>query len=189
MSESRKGAALLLRVLPLWVCLSALGCGEGAPPQWTVVTAHEQFSLEGAHRDLACAQCHREPGLSRLASDCLACHRGDYDGTTDPDHAARQYPTACGDCHTTAAWQPATFDHEQYFPLVQGAHGRYRNTCASCHLAPTDYGQFTCTDCHAGEHQKAEMDAKHREVARYRYESGACYECHPRGREDEAGGG
>ncbi len=39
---------------------------------------------------------------------------------------------------------------------------------------------FTCTNCHG----RAETDDEHRGVGGYRYESVACYSCHPNGRAD-----
>lgn len=111
-----------------------------------------------------------------------------------PDKLARPHTELegmgnCTKCHTSAGWSPSTFDHEPLFPLVRGSHRRYRNACASCHLAPADYEQFTCTDCHDGEHRQSRMDREHAEVQGYRYESAACYECHPRGSKEDAEGG
>jgi hypothetical protein len=37
---------------------------------------------------------------------------------------------------------------------------------------------FSCTVCHA----RGDTDSHHRSVTGYRYDSAACYACHPNGR-------
>jgi hypothetical protein len=49
-----------------------------------------------------------------------------------------------------------------------------------CHTDPNNYKVFTCTTCHA----RATTDAKHAGRAGYRYDSAACYSCHPTGKGD-----
>ncbi len=49
--------------------------------------------------------------------------------------------------------------------------------------SPTNYAVFECILCH--EHNQSEMDDEHRDVSGYRYESVACYQCHPDGRADD----
>ena len=47
----------------------------------------------------------------------------DYNNTTNPNHIAANFPTTCVECHSTSAWTPATFDHDnQYFPIYSGKH-------------------------------------------------------------------
>ena len=55
-----------------------------------------RFTLEGAHRPLACGACHRLPGekIPAVGRECVACHRGD-----DIHHG--EYGAACERCHTT----------------------------------------------------------------------------------------
>ncbi len=132
-----------------------------------------QFPLTGAHINANCASCHVNGQYQNTPTDCYACHQQDYDGVADPNHVSNQFSHACAECHTTAAWSPATFDHSQtQFPLT-GAHvsvscvachvnGQYQNTptaCAFCHQA--DYNgsnnpnhqaagfPTTCQDCHS----------------------------------------
>jgi len=68
-----------------------------------------------------------------------------FNSTTNPNHVASGFPQTCDLCHTTAAWQPATFDHNKtLFPLT----GFHRTVlCSSCHLN-TDY-KATPTDCYS----------------------------------------
>ncbi|HLW97862.1 MAG TPA: hypothetical protein VKR82_04395 [Candidatus Acidoferrales bacterium] len=105
------------------------------------------FPLTGAHITVACALCHINGNYTTTPSDCYSCHTKDFNGTTNPPHVSAGIPTTCATCHSTTAWQPATFDHNKTaFPLT-GFHVTV--PCTSCHLngnftnAPTD-----CYGCH-----------------------------------------
>lgn len=137
------------------------------------------YPLEGAHATISsdCFICH-EGDYNNTPNECFGCHADDYNQTTDPNHAAAQFPTTCETCHTTVAWTPATWDHDgQYFPIYSGNHQGTWDNCSECHPNPGNYGIFTCTTCH----QQGETDGQHDGVGGYVYESGACYECHPTG--------
>ena len=79
------------------------------------VHARTALPLTGAHAQLPCESCHvddRGGAFSPLPSDCVACHRSDYERTATVDHVAAGYPTDCTQCHATTAWQDAPrFDH------------------------------------------------------------------------------
>jgi hypothetical protein len=109
----------------------------------------------------------------------VACHRDDYDRTSNPNHRASGFPTTCQDCHGTDAWRPATFDHERFFPITSGRHAGI--PCGTCHVNPNQFSTFECIGCH--EHRRSEMDDEHDDVRGYQYASPACYRCHPRGQE------
>jgi len=109
------------------------------------------YPLEGAHRRLACGQCHRGPLDREVPRDCFGCHQGD-------DRHGGQQGTRCGDCHGPRAWPvEVRFDHDLTdFPLL----GMHRVVpCEACHLSPTfdhdrqtDYpltGAHRDLDCHA----------------------------------------
>jgi hypothetical protein len=142
---------------------------------------HSRFPLTGAHAALACQSCHGDGVYVGKSADCVACHRGDYDGTTNPNHAAAGFPLACASCHGTATWSGATFDHDPFVPIHSGAHQGRWSACSDCHVSPTDYRQFTCFSCHPHS-DRGETDGHHNDVSGYVYESAACYSCHPRGR-------
>jgi len=133
------------------------------------------FPLEGSHVSVSCASCHVEGRYAGTPTDCWSCHTAD-----EPQN---HFGPDCASCHTSIAWEPSTFDHEPLFPLRRGDHSRYRNDCTSCHLDPSAYSLFTCTDCHDGEHSRSKMDREHDDVRNYRYDSIACLDCHPGGRE------
>jgi hypothetical protein len=104
------------------------------------------FPLEGAHRTLQCDSCHRGGVFAGTPSQCVGCHQANYNATSNPNHAQSGFPTTCDNCHTTAAWRPASFDHARFFPL-EGAHRTLQ--CDACHRG----GVFTgapsqCVGCH-----------------------------------------
>ena len=100
------------------------------------------WPLRGAHGATPCSACHTgtPPSYAGTSTDCVSCHRADYDRSTHPGHDA--YPTTCTDCHTETAWRPATFAHS--WPLT-GAHAG--TGCASCHTGSPPVYAGTPTDC------------------------------------------
>jgi hypothetical protein len=101
------------------------------------------FALTGMHATLDCTACHIGGKFKGTPSNCVGCHLPDFRGTTNPNHVSLNLPQTCQTCHTTNAWQPATFDHSLVgFPLT-GAHATLQ--CSQCHLN----GNFnlTSTDC------------------------------------------
>jgi hypothetical protein len=138
------------------------------------------FPLTGTHTTTPCLSCHGDGVYRGKTSTCVSCHQADYNQTTNPNHTAASFPTTCSGCHTTTTWLGATFNHDaQFFPINSGAHRGKWSSCATCHTSPTDYKVFTCLTCH--EHRQTSMDSKHQGRSGYRYDSQACYACHPRG--------
>ncbi len=77
-------------------------------------SVHNDFYvLQGAHVSLIndCASCHNG-NYSNTPSNCYGCHQGNYNATSNPKHSTSGFGTACEDCHSQNAWQPATFDHD-----------------------------------------------------------------------------
>jgi hypothetical protein len=153
-------------------------CHRADAPAWTGAGFNHSsvFALVGRHAQTACASCHVNNVYRGTPRECVGCHRPLYDRTTAPNHAAAGFPTTCDSCHRAAdtTWNQGTFNHR--FPITSGPH---RTTCATCHQS-NSFQVFTCLVCH--EHDRARMDEKHRERAGYRYDSLACYSCHPNGR-------
>ena len=53
----------------------------------------------------------------------------------NPNHQAAGFPIQCQSCHTTAAWRPASFDHDgRYFPIYSGTHRGEWSSCCECHV-------------------------------------------------------
>jgi hypothetical protein len=77
------------------------------------------FTLTGKHSAVLCQQCHTGAktiaDLKNTSQDCNSCHAKN-------DTHKGQFGQDCAQCHTTASWQSATFDHSKSaFPLT-GAH-------------------------------------------------------------------
>jgi hypothetical protein len=112
---------------------------------------HNQFfRLTGAHKKTECESCHQNGQYEGTPRDCYSCHRSDYDGTTDPNHATAGFPTDCKGCHNAKGWEGATFDHDRVFRLT-GAHKTVE--CESCHQD----GQYEgtprdCYSCHRSDY-------------------------------------
>jgi hypothetical protein len=154
-------------------------CHRADAPAWTGAGFNHSsvFALVGQHAQTACASCHVNNVYRGTPRDCVGCHRPLYDRTTAPNHAAAGFPVTCESCHRASdtTWNQGTFNHR--FPITSGPH---RTTCATCHQGG-NYQVFTCLVCH--EHDRTRMDDKHRGRAGYRYDSLACYSCHPNGRD------
>jgi len=125
-----------------------------------------QFPLVGAHRGVACGECHKAlPGSHEIQfqgapKNCEACH-------TDPhgaQFAVKDGITKCGDCHVDQRWAPSMFDHDKrtQFPLT-GAHANVG--CPMCHTLqkeiegkPVLFYKPTpknCVDCHGADSKPA----------------------------------
>jgi hypothetical protein len=103
------------------------------------------FKLTGKHTPLDCGACHTGArsitDLKATPQECYSCHAKD-------DAHKGQFGTACGTCHTTDGWLPATFDHSlTKFPLT-GAH--LKLVCTQCHTS-ADFTSLStdCYSCHA----------------------------------------
>jgi hypothetical protein len=160
--------------------------------KWVPARFEHAWPLEGAHAQAACASCHTgsPPVYQGTPTLCVGCHQSDYDKSPYPGHS--NFPTTCENCHTTAAWTPATggTHPESAFPIQSGAHSRYQNDCTSCHNAalgsPVGGENADCVGCHTGEHTRARMDGKHSGVRNYPNGTAPpnfCLDCHRNGRE------
>ncbi len=128
------------------------------------------FSLEGAHRTVGCAECHRVTGRGTdeimLSFDgaptaCRGCHDDPHLGQFDLDLADRsgrrpEALAACRDCHSLEGWTPSIFDHntDSAFPL-EGKHALAE--CGACHVPEIVEGRemvrykplpTACSGCH-----------------------------------------
>jgi hypothetical protein len=152
-------------------------CHRPTDPQWRGAGFNHNavFALVGDHATQTCAACHVNNVYRGTPRSCVGCHLPEYNAARSPNHQAAGFPTTCESCHrpVDTSWTQGRFNHTR-FPLT-GPHNR---ACAECHTTPNNYAQFSCTACHA----RGETDSHHREVGGYRYDSAACYSCHPNGR-------
>ena len=120
------------------------------------------FPLLGAHRGVACGDCHRPPALEtnlknvdfRAApKQCFACHKDPHAG----QFAARRDAADCSGCHDSARWKPSKFDHDKRTPFsLEGAHRK-----------------VACNDCH-----KLRREIEGLSVIFYKPTPGECQACH-----------
>ena len=141
-------------------------------------THNNYYVIQGAHLSLTCEACHNG-NYTNISNNCVGCHLANYNSTTNPNHAAAQFPTDCQTCHTQTAWTPSTFNHDgQYFPIYSGHHKNRWTLCSDCHPTPSNFQDFTCTtSCHP----QSSTNSHHQGVQGYSYNSAACYSCHPTG--------
>jgi hypothetical protein len=152
-------------------------CHRPSDPSFTGATFNHAsiFALVGRHAQAACTSCHVNNVYRGTARDCVGCHLTQYQRTTSPSHLAAGFPTTCESCHRNSdtSWTQGTFNHR--FPIASGPH---RTACSSCHQSSASFATFTCLTCH----ERAKTDEQHKERPGYRYDSLACYSCHPNGR-------
>jgi hypothetical protein len=130
---------------------------DGWRPTTYDVARHnrETYKLDGAHLAVPCGDCHAgpTPGAAprfRLgAVTCQDCH------AKDDKHGGQFAGRACTECHTTATFKIAAFDHSKTRYPLDGAHRDV--PCASCHRTETTpHGPVVryrplgtkCTSCH-----------------------------------------
>jgi len=99
--------------------------------------ASTAFQLAGAHRAVACINCHKPPNLEVTMKNvnfkvaptkCGGCHEDIHGG----QFARNGKKPGCEDCHNTARWKPSLFDHETRTDFsLKGGHTDV--PCRDCH--------------------------------------------------------
>jgi hypothetical protein len=140
------------------------------------------FPLTGAHLAQPCSACHADGVYDGKPTSCYSCHQSDYTGVPDPNHVGARFSTTCTDCHNTTGFSGARFTRHDgsYFPIYSGRHSGRWGGCSDCHTTSSDYRIFSCFFCH----DQADTTSRHHDVSGFRFESSACYSCHPRGEAD-----
>ncbi len=111
-----------------------------------------RFPLTGAHVSLACIACHAN-GYQNTPFDCYSCHQSNFNGVVDPNHVTNNFSHDCTVCHSTSAWSPASFNHNQtQFPLT-GAHTTLQ--CVACHANGYQNTPTACVSCHQADYNGA----------------------------------
>jgi hypothetical protein len=147
-------------------------------PSTIDIAAHDAFAfkLEGAHRAIACAQCHSAMATATHAPNtlllsarnvpklpfgeqrttCAACHETPH----GKQFAARPDRGECAACHGVETFVPASrFDHNRHSSFeLEGAHAKA--ACGACHTQTRDatgtlittYRGLSakCESCHGG---------------------------------------
>ncbi len=158
-----------------------LECHDPFKPGWTTDKVnHDFFPLTKGHDISDCAKCHVGGDYSNTPNNCFACHQPDFQATTNPNHVQANFPNDCATCHTTDPdWTPAQYTQHDaaYFPIYSGKHQGQWTQCMDCHQNPSNFAEFSCTNCHINP----ETDNGHLGVNGYIYENTACYSCHATG--------
>jgi hypothetical protein len=115
--------------------------------------AATRFPLTGAHIQVQCNSCHVAGRFAGTPQACEGCHLEAFNKTTNPAHAASNFPRDCSQCHTTTQWKGAKFDHNLSRFRLTGLHTQ--TDCAACHIN----GRFTgtpqaCEGCHLAAFEK-----------------------------------
>jgi len=126
---------------------------------------------KGRNAKSSIARFNHESLSSMNKKDCLKCH------VRPSDSIHSSVSKACGDCHSTKYWSPATFDHRKYFRFDRD----HRTSCVTCHVG-NNYKKYTCYGCH--EHSPRKIRHEHLEEGIRDYQN--CRKCHPSGDEHEA---
>jgi Cytochrome c7 and related cytochrome c len=133
-----------------------------ATPQWStrIFPNHDTFyPLTGAHAAIAkdCEKCHIGGNFTNTPSECIGCHKLDFNKTINPNHSKLNLSTDCASCHSTSpGWKPASFAiHDEFFALT-GSHKIIEKNCVACHKA----GNFNntpndCNSCHANDFKQS----------------------------------
>ncbi|MBP6825825.1 MAG: hypothetical protein KA165_04600, partial [Saprospiraceae bacterium] len=160
---------------------NCVDCHDLTRFDWTTdKVKHDFFPLTKGHDIADCAKCHTTGSYSNTPSDCISCHKNDFETAINPKHMSAGFSQNCVECHTTDPdWTPAQFTQHDadYFPIYSGKHKGTWSQCAECHTNPSNYAEFTCTTCHVNP----ETNNQHNGVNGYSYNSPACLACHPTG--------
>jgi decaheme cytochrome c component MtrC/MtrF-like protein len=114
------------------------------------------FPLSGAHAvpPRQCADCHTNNNYALSSTACITCHLKDYQGTTNPNHVAANFPSNCAQCHSIIAWTPASFDHSTVNFALTGAHTVPPRQCTDCHVNNNyNLSSTACVSCHLKDFQ------------------------------------
>jgi hypothetical protein len=147
------------------------------------------YPLQGAHRAVACLQCHDNTYTSGSArtwrfvfsdESCRGCHSDVHKGDVNGFLGKR----GCENCHRVEAWGVIEFDHNQTRFRLSGTHLRTR--CSGCHKtvnagSANEGIQFkgvrqSCRDCHEDVHLGQFL--QRRSDGGSTHEPTACSRCH-----------
>ncbi|MBZ5654257.1 MAG: hypothetical protein LAO56_03155 [Acidobacteriia bacterium] len=149
----------------------------------TQINMHmNRFPLTGAHAAASCEDCHKSGGLaafSNMSTECLSCHRADFNKTTNPRHTAAAFfaTQSCEGCHSTDSWLNAKFDHSVTGFVLTGMHAT--TACADCHKN-NNYNltaaNTACTFCHQNDYNGT-TNPNHLQQSQY-FPPANCQNCH-----------
>jgi DUF971 family protein len=146
------------------------------------------FLLTNGHANVACSSCHINGNyaLQIAPTNCgnAQCHLSTWQGTNNPTHATAGAAFAaanCSNCHTTAGWDAASFDHSITGFALVGTH--LSTPCASCHLNNNyTLNSADCFGCHAAAFNSTTTlggNVPNHVAAGFPTTAAQCTSCHP----------
>jgi hypothetical protein len=140
-------------------------------------TNHPWWPILNKHVGVSCAACHTKGfTLGDTPTDCLGCHRKDYEPAQNPQHALNgvdQYPLDCTICHADTGWKLSTWKHASW-PLT-GRH--VIAPCTGCHSGTPPTYKGTPTDCYACHKNDADVVAPSKNPLHTSFPH-TCVDCH-----------
>jgi Zn finger protein HypA/HybF involved in hydrogenase expression len=143
--------------------------------------SHGVFFPVGAgtfHSDLSCGDCHQSQETFKDFT-CVSCHAHSQDVAAARHTFINDYQwksESCRGCHPVG--QEADISRPEhslkYFGIASGSHAKLE--CSECHPFKTTAKTFKCLPCHE---QNGPGAKAHAQTPKYRYDSFACYGCHP----------
>jgi len=118
---------------------NCLACHDGSGEMVNFDHSTTQFSLDGMHAQVQCADCHTEGNFLGLSLDCADCH-------IEPDIHNGLFSQVCASCHTPTDWAALV-------GLGGDPYDHFEQTGFSLTRHLTDYSDtpIQCTDCHTSE--------------------------------------
>ena len=135
------------------------------------------FPLTGMHASVPCASCHTNNNynLSAANTACVSCHQADFQKANNPVHTGAGFSTNCQQCHTTAGWAPANFDHSTVGFALTGFHANPSVTCVMCHVNNNyTLSSTACVSCHQKDYDTATTPVNHVQLGF----PTTCQQCH-----------
>jgi hypothetical protein len=149
------------------------------------------FFLTAGHAKVACSACHinNNYNLQVAPSACgtSGCHLTTWQQTNNPVHSSSGPAfavTNCSNCHTTAGWDSASFDHSATGFTLTGTHKSPSPTpCASCHVNNNySLNSADCIGCHLSSWNSTPTlggSVPDHIKAGFPTTAAACAQCHP----------
>jgi len=109
------------------------------------------FALTNSHAvpPRQCTDCHLNNNYNLNSTACVSCHMKDYQGTNAPNHAMANMPQTCEQCHNTASWLNASFNHDKTGFSLTGMHTVPPRQCTDCHINSNyTLNSTACYGCH-----------------------------------------